>query len=81
MCFLVLFYIGKSFTTTNPSEIQKILERSKNSPRKTGRNRSTSPDASREALEKRRHSRKKSRSLSPPKKTTIIVEGLSFQKP
>ena len=44
--------------------------------KKNWRNRSTSPDATREALEKWRHSRNKSRSLLPRKKTTIIVEGL-----
>ena len=51
---LCVFYIGKPFITTDASEIQKILERSKNLSRKCGRNRSTSPDASVMALKKKK---------------------------
>ena len=69
------FYIGEPFTTTDPSEIEKVLKRS-NLTVKSGRNRSTSPDASIAALEKRSTSRKASRSLSPLTKTTIIVKSV-----
>ena len=83
MFFCFLFYIGKAFITTDPSESQKILERSKNS-RKTGGDRSTSPDATREALEKRRRSRKKSRSLLPLVQLLLKVcgrHGCLFKNP